>query len=86
MTKTQDNNSQIHQLLKIILAEADRLEESAAASGGWGSGGTDRLREQVKYYKYGMNCSIPSEWKSYQVQLDPEYQKYLELKKKFESK
>ena len=83
LSKAQNSIDQIHKLFEIVLAEAAQAEENAAFNGGMGDRDASRLRDQVKFYKYGMNCSIPSEWKSYEVQLDPEYEKYLELKKKF---
>lgn len=78
------NEDEIKKLTEIILEEANRKESNAAFNGGMNDGGAGRLREQVQFFIHGYNLSIPPEWKKFKDQLDPEYQKYLQLKKKFE--
>lgn len=77
------NEDDIKKLTEIILKNAKRCEEDAGFGGRMDDGGAQRLRDQVKFFMYGYEMITPPEWKSYQVQLDPEYEKYLELKKKF---
>ena len=71
-------------LIEFVLREADKKEENAAYSGERGDGGARLLRERVKFFKYGLEGTIPVEWKEYELQLDEEYEEYLRLKKKFE--
>tara|TARA_B110000503_G_scaffold91986_1_gene138826 strand:+ start:455 stop:682 length:228 start_codon:yes stop_codon:yes gene_type:complete len=72
------NENEVQKLTEIILREAVRKEDAGSYSE------ANKLRSQVEFFMYGFNASIPPEWKKFQVQLDPEYPKYLELKKKFE--
>lgn len=78
------NEDDVKKLTEIILKATARKEDDAGYEGGMNDGGASRLREQVKFFMYGFNLVVPPEWREFQVQLDPEYQKYLELKKKFE--
>lgn len=72
------NADDVKKLSEIIIREAIRKEDGGAYSF------ANKLREQVQFFMYGFTSSIPPEWKQFQDQLDPEYPKYLELKKKFE--
>jgi hypothetical protein len=76
-------DKRIETIMQLVLSEADDKESSAAHSGGWGDGGAGTLKDQVRFYKLGMQGKMPEEWKKYEVTLDPEYQKFLELEKKF---
>lgn len=73
----------IQRLIEKVLDDANCREQDSAFEGGMSDGGAGRLREQVRFYIYGRDGTIPSEWKIHEHKLDPEYQKYLELKKKF---
>lgn len=77
------NEDDIKKLIEIILKDAKLREENAGLEGGMHDGGSGRLRDQVKFFMYGYEMIIPPEWKQYHNELDPEYEKYLELKKKF---
>jgi hypothetical protein len=72
------NEDDLQKLTEIILREAIRKEDG----GDYRFANT--LREQVKFFMYGFTLTVPPEWKQFQDRLDPEYSKYLELKKKFE--
>ena len=67
---------------------ADNKRKNAAYSGDMGDGGAKMLEDQVDIYRAGMSGRIPPVWLEYHKEFtnvsDPEYQKYLELKKKFE--
>lgn len=78
------NSNDIDTIIKIVLEDAKLCETNAGFSGAYDDGGATRLRDAVKYYKYGCEMIVPPEWKQYLIKLDPEYEKYLELKKKFE--
>lgn len=73
----------IEQLIAVILKAAAQAREDAGYGGRHDDGGASRLEDQVKFYNYGRAGAIPAEWKPYAKHLDPDYQKYLELKKKF---
>lgn len=78
----------IDNLIEFILKKADKLQESAGYNGSWDDGGASRLRDEVKFYRYGQSKSIPKEWKKhvkeFSQEIDPEYDEYLRLKEKFE--
>jgi hypothetical protein len=73
----------IDKIIELVLQDAVDKELGASQAGGFGDNGASRLREQVAFYNYGRYGIIPQEWGKYTNKLDPEYQKYLELKKKF---
>ena len=73
----------IDKLIEIVLTAAADARESAGYGGRMDDGGASRLEDQVKFYNYGRNGIVPPEWETYKKELDPEYQRYLELKKKF---
>lgn len=75
--------SKIEQLIKNVLKDADDCEEHAAYNGHHDDGGARILRMQVEYYKHGMKNTVPPGWKEYELKLDPEYEMYERLKKKF---
>lgn len=74
---------QIEDLIALVLKDAHIREENAGYSGQMHDGGAERLRDQVKFFRYGLTNTQPPEWENYKVQLDPEYQTYLKLKSKF---
>ena len=78
----------IERLINFILKKADNVQESAGYNGSWDDGGAARLREEVKFYRYGLLGEIPEEWKKHIVEYrrenDPEYDEYKRLKEKFE--
>jgi hypothetical protein len=71
-------------IIDIILKDAENIRITAGFYGSFDDGGASVLESQVKFYEYGARGIIPPEWKKYENKLDPEYSKYLELKKKFE--
>jgi len=79
------NEVDVEKLIALVLKEADERELSAGYGGHMHDGGAGALRDHVKYFRLGQAGIIPSEWEVYKKQLDPEYQQYLELRKKFGS-
>ena len=67
---------------------ADDLEMNAAYSGSMSDGGASRKRENLEFWLSGVRQDVPKQYaqlvKEFESKKDPEYQKYLELKKKFE--
>lgn len=79
----------------IVLADATIREKRAGHNGEMGDNGAEELRKMVTAYRAGWTGQVPQGWKSYydeavaklklkDKQQDPEYQKYLELKQRFE--
>jgi hypothetical protein len=81
-------NIDIEKLMEIILNDADKRAENAGYGGSHSDGGASRLRDQVKFYKAGINGTIPTEWNDYLTEYvrntDPEFSEYVRLKEKFE--
>lgn len=77
----------IEKIMDLILKDADKREMNAGFSGSHSDGGSSRLRDQVNFYKDGMNGDIPTVWKEYVNEYvrntDPEYPEYVRLKEKF---
>lgn len=76
----------IDRVMELVLKDAEGLEMDAGWGGSPSDGGAGRLRDQVKFYKYGAANELPPEWKSYTDKLDPEYDTFLRLKNKFEGR
>lgn len=74
----------IHYLENI----ATSVEYSAGMNGSIHDGGAREIRNQIEAYRAGLHNIIPdiwqSYWKTHNKEQDPEYNQYLELKKKFE--
>lgn len=75
---------QIEKIIELVLKDADQRAEDAGFGGRMDDGGASRLRDQVAFYKAGMNNILPNEWLKYEEKLDPEYSEYIRLKNKFE--
>jgi len=75
-----------NKLVSIVLARAQSQRESAGLNGDWSDGGASKLETQARFYSMGVQRMIPPEWESYSKEMDPEYDHYLRLKKKFEEK
>lgn len=67
---------------------ADDLEMNAAYSGSMSDSGASRKRENLAFWLSGVRQDVPKQYaqlaNEFESKKDPEYQKYLELKKKFE--
>ena len=78
----------IVKVMELIITDANKREMNAGYSGSHSDGGASRLRDQVNFYKLGMNREVPTEWTEYVNEYvknsDPEYSEYVRLKEKFE--
>lgn len=74
----------IEALKCAVLQEAEARRDSAGHNGRMDDGGAGWLENQVKFYTYGQNGEIPEEWNKIAQTLDPEYETYQRLKRKFE--
>lgn len=73
----------VDELIKIVLKDADKKQDDAGYGGHHHDGGAAHQRDCVKFYNYGRAGKIPPDWDQYTKQLDPEYQEFLRLQKKF---
>lgn len=76
--------SNIEEIIKIVLKAAYNKREGAGYAGERGDRGASILETQVEFYRYGMQGVVPPDWEKYEKKLDPEYETYLKLKRKFE--
>lgn len=74
----------IDKIIEEIMKDCETKRTNAAYSGSYGDNGASDLEKQIKFYQYGRKGIIPPEWKQYENKIDPEYQEFLRLKKKFE--
>lgn len=78
----------LHDIVLLVLRDAATRRTSVGFEGKSDDGGATMLEQQVRFYHYGMDGTIPPEWSKYEkeakTQADPEYNAYLRLKKKFE--
>lgn len=73
----------LEKLKRLALKEADDRETSAGYNGEKHDGGAGMIRAMVKFFEYGQKGVVPPEWDKYLKQLDPDWGKYQELKRKF---
>lgn len=78
----------VNYIEKRVKDLADDLEMNAAYSGSMSDGGASRKRENLEFWISGIRQEIPKQYAQladeFERKKDPEYEKYLELKKKFE--
>lgn len=78
--------SSIDDVIALVLKEAENCRTIVDYSGRWDDGGASLLKTQVEYFNYGRSGQLPPAWAKFAQQAsneaDPEYVKYLELKKK----
>lgn len=79
------NREYFDKIIQLVLKDAEHARINAGYSGRWDDGGANKFEEQVKFFQYGLNATLPPEWKQYELLLDPEYNEYLRLHKKFNS-
>lgn len=75
--------TKVDEVMRIVLEAAHNARESAGYSGRYDDGGASRLEDQVKFYNYGRAGTLPPEWKVYTDMVDPEWETYQRLQKKF---
>ena len=70
-------------IMKEVLRQASDAQLNASLNGSRHDGGASELREQVKFYRAGMNMEMPREWDVFVLKTDPDYEKWKKLNKKF---
>lgn len=90
MSKIIPKSVNIKNMISFIRAEAAKKREAAALDGRHDDGGARELETQVKFFNYGWDAAnqpwsaaLPTEWNEFAIHLDPEYEQYQKLKKKF---
>lgn len=77
-----------YELIIAKLKDAEGKRVSAGFAGSWGDGGCSHEMNALRLFAYGWNHEFPPEWndeiKQKENEKDPEYAKFLELKKRFE--
>jgi hypothetical protein len=73
---------------KFLWDKAAERREAAGFNGAMHDGGAREIEAQIRIYEAGQKGVMPEAWVEFQREFDratdPEYTKYLELKKKFE--
>lgn len=84
---TEEEKKLVRKMCLLIEEDAADKAYSAGMDGAREDYGAGALRDQVKFFRYGMNGVIPTEWTKYEVKakdsMDPEYSEYQRLKEKF---
>ena len=87
MTQRAPSGKQLADFIAYVNRVAHNVREDAGYAGSWSDNGASRLESDVKTWHAGLEGKIPESLKGYWVEfersLDPEYSKFLELKKKF---
>ena len=78
-------DNEIIKYINAALDDAKQRREDAGMGGYHTDGGASQIEENVRFYKLGLNKSIPIEWKQLVEKKSPEYKLYLDLKRKFEN-
>ncbi len=77
----------LEEMFSLIEKDASDRRTDAAYGGEWGDRGARTLRDQVRFYKMGQIGTFPKEWEAYRKEaeerLDPEYDEYQRLQRKF---
>ena len=76
------------EFIKHLLQLAQKKRENAGFAGSMGDGGASRIEIEIEVYEAGVAGEVPNTWKKeykeFSNKLDPQYEEYLELKKRFE--
>lgn len=82
------DENKLDKFQSYICKIADDLAISAGYGGRMDDGGSQQLRDQVRFYNMGRGGVLPTEWinykKDFEKTIDVEYDEYVRLKKKFE--
>lgn len=70
-------------LLEQAFEDAAKKRNSAGYSGEMGDGGARHIEDCIRFFLLGWFKLTPQDWEKFSKFLDPEYEKYLELKAKF---
>ncbi len=82
------NRTNHTEFMSYMYAQVKNLADDAGYSGEHHDGGSRALKDTIRAFEAGIRGVYPDTWDKYHkefiVKSDPEYQKYLELKAKFE--
>lgn len=82
------NDEYINKLVAKVKEDAESKKMSAGMNGAHHDGGHRVMMDKVDAFLSGRAGGIPEEWLNYarelDKELDPEYEEYMRLKKKFE--
>ena len=77
-----------HDFVFFVRQKAEEKRKTAGYNGSWDDGGAGNLENIADAFECGLSGMIPNCLKSLHKEFlrtqDPEYQKYLDLKRKFE--
>jgi hypothetical protein len=77
----------MRRVFSIMESQANTVENDAAYGGSYHDGGAGVMREKIRFFKHGMENTVPPEWASLYAEItadeDPEYAEFLRLKAKF---
>lgn len=86
-------SGQIELIRNTLNANAIERKNDAALAGSWDDGGASKMLTEFDFWLDGVNFALTGNTTKYKNIInqhnrenDPEYQQYLELKKKFENK
>lgn len=76
--------------IRFVLTKAEDKRMATAMNGGWSDGGAQDLKDKIECFEAGLAGEIPAclkpLYEEFQKVSNPEYQTYIELRKKFEGK
>jgi thiamine kinase-like enzyme len=85
-----DDQELLSKVLAIVKEDIENRRTIAAYNGERSDGGAGHIQRELDVFLAVVNGHFPPTWKSYiekaKQEGDPEYEKYLELKKKFGGK
>jgi hypothetical protein len=88
-----DHQKYIKLICASVKVSAESARYNAGMSGSWGDGGASDMESRLKHWLDGVNFALTGKTELYhhiidkfEAENDPEYQKYLQLKEKFEKK
>jgi len=78
---------QFEEAIDLVIKDAELKKEDAGYNGSYDDGGYSSTMYMIKVFREGMdyalNGTTPDFLKDYLKKLDPEYQEFIRLKKKF---
>lgn len=80
-------NPNIDKIIVLVHRAAQDARVDAGMTGRWDDGGAGSLEMQIEFFNYGRHGITPPSWSKFAQQAaaeaDPDYAKYIELRKKF---
>lgn len=72
-------------LIDLALKDASNKRTNAGYNGSHGDDGASIIESQVEAWKAGLEGRIPASMKKYEQQIDPEWETFQRLQKKFKN-